>query len=89
MSETPATPASALTGELKDFGPLTVQPVRDALYRRLGPVEARKRLAARFPGGSAREEIDRRSLAMKDRGESGETGPTVVQQIVEEMGKEG
>ena len=27
MSETPATPA--LTGELKDFGPLTVRPVRD------------------------------------------------------------
>ena len=29
MSETPATPAPALTGELKDFGPLTVRPVRD------------------------------------------------------------
>ena len=28
------------------------------------------------------------SLAMKDRGESGETGPTVVQQIVEEMGRD-
>ena len=62
--------------------------IRDALYRRLGPVEARKRLAARFPGGSAREEIDRRSLAMKDRGESGETGPTVVSQIVEEMARD-
>ena len=63
--------------------------IRDALYRLLGPVEARKRLAARFPGGSAREEIERRSQNMKDRGESGDADKTVVQQIVEEMGKEG
>ena len=61
--------------------------IRDALYKLLGPVEARKRLAARFPGGSAREEIERRSQVMKDRGESGDSGPTVVQQIVEELGK--
>ncbi len=59
--------------------------IRDALYKLLGPVEARKRLAARFPGGSAREEIERRSQVMKDRGESGDSGPTVVQQIVEEI----
>lgn len=89
MSETPATPASALTGELKDFGPLTVQPVRDALYKLLGSVEARKMLATRFPGGSAREEIERRSQNMKDRGENGDADKTVVQQLVAEMGKEG
>jgi intracellular multiplication protein IcmB len=63
--------------------------LRDALYRLLGPVEARRRLATRFPGGSAREEIDRRSQNMKDRGESGDADKTVVQQLVEEMGREG
>ena len=63
--------------------------IRDELYKLLGPVEARKRLAARFPGGTARDEIERRSQTMKDRGESGDADKTVVQQIVEEMGKEG
>ncbi|WP_053764659.1 hypothetical protein [Leptospirillum ferriphilum] len=63
--------------------------IRDALYKLLGPVEARKRLAARFPGGSAREEIERRSQVMKDRGESGDADKTVVQQLVEELGREG
>ena len=63
--------------------------IRDALYKLLGPVEARKRLAARFPGGSAREEIERRSQVMKDRGESGDAGSTVVQQLVEELIKDG
>ena len=63
--------------------------IRDALYKLLGPVEARKRLAARFPGGTARDEIERRSQVMKDRGESGDSGPTVVQQLVEEMAREG
>ncbi|MHB1287484.1 MAG: hypothetical protein ACYCYP_13210, partial [Leptospirales bacterium] len=62
--------------------------LRDELYRLLGPVEARKRLASRFPGGSAREEIERRSQNMKNRGESGDTDLTVVQQLVEEMGRE-
>ena len=62
--------------------------IRDELYKLLGPVEARKRLAARFPGGSARDEIERRSQTMKDRGESGDSGSTVIQQIVEEMGRE-
>ena len=61
--------------------------IRDALYKLLGPVEARRRLAARFPGGSAREEIERRSQVMKDRGEGGEADRTVVQQLVEELGK--
>ncbi len=63
--------------------------IRDALYKLLGPVEARKRLAARFPGGSAREEIERRSQNMKDRGESGDADKTVIQQLVEELGREG
>ncbi len=63
--------------------------LRDALYRILGPTEARRRLAARFPGGSAREEIDRRSQNMKDRGLSGgeDQDMTVVQQLVEELAR--
>ena len=63
--------------------------LRDELYRLLGPVEARRRLAARFPGGTAREEIERRSQTMKDRGERGDAGLTVVQQIVEDLAREG
>ena len=34
--------------------------IRDALYRALGPREARRRLALRFPGGSAKKEVERR-----------------------------
>ena len=34
--------------------------IRDALYKRLGPKEARRRLALRFPGGSAKKEVERR-----------------------------
>ncbi|MHB8370775.1 MAG: hypothetical protein ACYDBP_14000 [Leptospirales bacterium] len=45
-------------------------------------MEVRKRLAAR-------DEIERRSQNMKDRGESGDADKTVVQQLVEEMGREG
>ena len=63
--------------------------IRDELYKLMGPVEARMRLAARFPGGSARYEIERRSQTMKDRGESGDASLTVVQQIVEELARKG
>ena len=34
--------------------------IRDALYQALGPQEARRRLALRFPGGSAKKEVERR-----------------------------
>ena len=34
--------------------------IRDALTKRLGPSESRRRLALRFPGGSAKKEVERR-----------------------------
>lgn len=40
--------------------------LRTRLYEQIGPVLARKRLARRFPGGSAATEIERRMAAMTD-----------------------
>lgn len=40
--------------------------LRDRLYRLLGPAAARKALAARFPSGSAKAEIERRRAALSE-----------------------
>lgn len=41
--------------------------LRTMLYERLGPKEARGRLARRFPSGSAKELLDRRLAELEDR----------------------
>lgn len=43
--------------------------LRSRLYRDIGPQLARRILAARFPGGSAKEEIEKRVTAIEERGE--------------------
>lgn len=42
--------------------------LRNRLYAALGPQEARRRLAARFPGGSAKREIEVRNQIKAERG---------------------
>ena len=48
--------------------------VRDALYRKLGPKEARRFLARLYPGGSIAYELERRKKIMEDSGLIGEGG---------------
>lgn len=58
--------------------------IRNALYRRLPPSEALRRLAERFPGGSAKAEVERRRRLVTERSlEEAEIG--VTQEIVEEI----
>lgn len=62
--------------------------IRNKLYSRIGAQQARRLLAANFPGGSARNEIKRR-IAMQSE-KQGETGDVVslsavIDQIVDEM----
>lgn len=61
--------------------------LRSRLYLKLGPVEARRRLAKRFPGGSAKNEIHRRIVEMAERGNGNATDASdnVIDTIVSEM----
>ena len=44
--------------------------IRNNLYQRLGPSEALRRLAARFPGGSAKAEVERRRRNVEDQSDA-------------------
>lgn len=60
--------------------------IRNRLYARLGPQEARRRLARRFPGGSAKKEVERRQMELAERGETTrEAAAGVIQQIADEI----
>lgn len=56
--------------------------IRNALYERFGPVEARRRLAARYPGGSAKPEVERRR---NQRLDVSEDAADVVREILQEL----
>lgn len=60
--------------------------IRNRLYSRLGATQARRLLAANFPGGSARSEIRRRVTALADKGdvEKASVG-AVIDKIVDEL----
>jgi intracellular multiplication protein IcmB len=60
--------------------------IRSRLYARLGAGQARRLLAANFPGGSARTEIGRRVTSMAEKGEVDKsTTSAVIGEIVEEL----
>lgn len=60
--------------------------IRNRLYARLGAQQARRLLAANFPGGSARSEIRRRIAFLSEKGETEKASlGVVIDQIVEEM----
>lgn len=62
--------------------------VRNRLYEIIGPKEARLELARRFPGGSAKEEIDRRKRIALDRGlfkDDAKAEKGVIEQMVKEF----
>jgi intracellular multiplication protein IcmB len=60
--------------------------IRNRLYTRLGAGQARRLLAANFPGGSARNEIKRRIQALADKGETEKANMGfVLDKIVDEL----
>ena len=60
--------------------------IRNRLYARIGAQQARRLLAANFPGGSARTEIRRRVNELADAGKTEEAGVgNVIDKIVSEM----
>ncbi len=57
--------------------------IRNKLYARLGASQARKLLAANFPGGSARSEIRRRVVSLSEKG--GDTDKSTVAAVIEKI----
>lgn len=62
--------------------------IRNNLYRRLGPSEALRRLAARFPGGSAKAEVERRRREVTDQSGVDDEIVNVIYQIADELVEE-
>lgn len=62
--------------------------IRNHLYQRLGPSEALRRLARRFPGGSAKAEVERRRRQVEDRSDSDEEVVNVILEIANELAEE-
>ncbi len=60
--------------------------LRHRLYERIGPAEARRRLAKVFPTGTARKEIDRRKDKRLLNGEEdGRAQASVIEELVDEL----
>lgn len=59
--------------------------IRNKLYLSLGPSEALRRLASRFPGGSAKPEVERRRRAVEDEQASDEVVTNVIYEIIHEI----
>jgi len=62
--------------------------IRNNLYKRLGPSEALRRLAAHYPGGSAKSEVERRRRAVTDQSAADDTVVNVIHEIVNEIARE-
>jgi intracellular multiplication protein IcmB len=59
--------------------------IRNNLYKRMEPSEALRRLAAHFPGGSAKAEVERRRRLVKDESAADDEVSNVIQEIVQEL----
>lgn len=60
--------------------------IRDELYTRLGPVEARKRLATRYPKGSAKSDLESKINRMMEMGgDVDEVKEGLISQIIDEL----
>lgn len=60
--------------------------VRDALYRKLGPKEARRFMSKLYPGGSIAYEVERRKKLMEDSGLIGENGQDgVIDDLIKDL----
>jgi intracellular multiplication protein IcmB len=61
--------------------------IRNHLYKRLGPAETLRRLAARYPGGSAKAEVERRRRLVADESGADDEVTNVIQEIVNEIAR--
>ena len=61
--------------------------IRNNLYKRMEPSEALRRLAARFPGGSAKSEVERRRRQVTDQTSSDDELVNVIQEIANEIAR--
>lgn len=59
--------------------------IRNALYKIVGPSEALRRLASRFPSGSAKAEVERRRRQVDDQSDSDAKLINVTQEIISEL----
>lgn len=62
--------------------------IRSALYRVMEPAEALRRLAARFPGGSAKSEVERRRRLVVDQSAADDEITNVIKEIVRELAQQ-
>ena len=62
--------------------------IRNNLYQRLGPSETLRRLAARFPGGSAKAEVERRRRNVEDQSDADGEVVNVILEIANEIARE-
>ena len=62
--------------------------IRNNLYKRLGPSEALRRLAARFPGGSAKAEVERRRRSVTDQTAPDDVLVNVIHEIANEIAQQ-
>ena len=62
--------------------------IRNNLYRRLGPGEALRRLAVRFPGGSAKAGVERRRREVTDQSGVDDDVVNVLYQIADEVAED-
>lgn len=60
--------------------------IRNELYDRIGPVNARRILAHMFPGGSVAQLLEQRLLALKDTGElTGDSSKGLIKNLIDEI----
>jgi intracellular multiplication protein IcmB len=60
--------------------------LRNRLYGLCGPIEARRRLAKRFPGGSAKREVEERIMRMAEQGKNtDEAAEGVIETLAREL----
>ncbi len=63
--------------------------VRNELYDRIGPMQARRVLAHMFPSGTITSLLEQRLLALKDTGDiAADSGNSLMEDIIEEIIKE-
>ena len=61
--------------------------IRNNLYKRLGPSEALRRLAARYPGGSAKTDVERRRRMVTDQTAADDALVNVIHEIANELAR--
>ena len=59
--------------------------IRNNLYKRLGPSESLRRLAAIYPGGSAKSVVERRRLLVTDQSAADDAIVNVIHELVDEI----